>query len=162
MKLCGTLCILALITSQAMGGEAAWRMATTPNYQILSQLNDRETADWMRDFDQYILSISDLMQIDLRALPPLTVVIFARDKEYTPYKLLRPDGTTANVFGQFVRRQTWSMIAMAFDALDEHSRRTIDHEATHWIMSVDQSSQPACSAKASRNCFQHSRAGATK
>lgn len=143
MKLCGTLCILALITSQAMGGEAAWRMATTPNYQILSQLNDRETADWMRDFDQYILSISDLMQIDLRALPPLTVVIFARDKEYTPYKLLRPDGTTANVFGQFVRRQTWSMIAMAFDALDEHSRRTIDHEATHWIMSVDQSSQPA-------------------
>ncbi len=32
---------------------------------------------------------------------------------------------------------------MAFDALDERSRRTIDHEATHWMMSVDQSSQPA-------------------
>ena len=32
---------------------------------------------------------------------------------------------------------------MAFDALDEHSRRTIDHEATHWMMSIDQSPQPA-------------------
>jgi len=143
MKLRWAPCIFAIITSHALGGEAAWKMATTPNYQILSQLDDRETAQWMRDFDQYILSISDLMKIDVRALPPLTVVIFARDKDYTPYKLLRPDGTTANVYGQFIRRQTWSMIAMAFDALDERSRRTIDHEATHWMMSVDQSTQPA-------------------
>jgi tetratricopeptide (TPR) repeat protein len=143
MKLRWILCFFAIITSQAMGGDAAWKMAATPNYRILSQLNDRETAQWMRDFDQYILSISDLLKLDLRALPPLTVVIFASDKEYTPYKLLGPDGRTANVFGQFIRRRTWCMIAMAFDALDEHSRRTIDHEATHWMMSVDQSSQPA-------------------
>ena len=57
---------------------------------------------WMRDFDQYILSISDILNMDLGALPPLTVVIFAREKDYTPYKLQRPDGTTANVAGQFV------------------------------------------------------------
>ncbi len=76
MKLRWAVCIFAIITGHALGGEAAWKLATTPNYQILSQLDDRETAQWMRDFDQYILSISDLMKIDVRTLPPLTVVIF--------------------------------------------------------------------------------------
>src|ERR1700733_2848636 len=137
------LFLLVIITGQAVAPDPPWRTAATPNYRILSQLSDRETADWMRDFDQYILSVSDTLKMDLRALPPLTVVIFAHDRDYTPYKLQRPNGETANVAGQFERRQTWSMIAMASDSFDAQSRRVIFHEATHWLMGVDQSSQPA-------------------
>jgi hypothetical protein len=142
MKLRWLLCLFVILTGRVSAGEAPWRTASTPNYQILSQLNDRETASWMRDFDQYILSVSSTLRMDLRSLAPLTVVLFARDKDYAPYKLQRPDGTTANVTGQFVRRSTWSMISMASDSYDEQSRRVIFHEATHWLMSVDQSSQP--------------------
>jgi len=143
MNMRWVLCLFVLMCGQAVASDAPWRTATTPNYQILSQLNDRETAGWMRDFDQYILSVSGTLKMDLRALPPLTVVLFARDKDYTPYKLQRPDGTTANVAGQFARRSTWSTISMASDSFDEQTRRVIFHEATHWLMSVDQSSQPA-------------------
>jgi hypothetical protein len=143
MKLLSALCALVLLTGQAVAGEPVWRIATTPSYRILSQLDDRDTAEWMRDFDQYILSVSDLLRMDVRQLPPLTVIVFARDKDYTPYKLMRPNGTTANVGGQFVWHQTWSMIAMAYDAQDDQSRRAIHHEATHWLMSIDQSAQPA-------------------
>jgi hypothetical protein len=143
MKLLSALCAIVLLMGHAVAAEPAWRMATTPNYRILSELNDRDTADWMRDFDQYILSVSDLLRMDIRRLPPLTVIVFARDKDYTPYKLMRPNGTTANVAGQFIARQTWSMMAMAYDALDDQSRRAIHHEATHWLMSIDQAAQPA-------------------
>jgi hypothetical protein len=142
MKLLSVLCAIVLLTGHAVAAEPVWRIATTPNYRILSQLNDRDTADWMRDFDQYILSVSNLLGMDVRRLPPLTVIVFARDKDYTPYKVMRPNGTTANVSGQFIWRQSWSMIAMAYDAVDDESRRVIHHEATHWLMSIDQSAQP--------------------
>jgi hypothetical protein len=136
------LCLFVILSGRLFAGEAPWRTAATSNYQILSQLSDRETAKWMRDFDQYILSVSATLRINLRSLAPLTVVLFARDKDYAPYKLHRPNGSTANVNGQFERRSTWSMITMASDSFDDQSRRVIFHEATHWLMSVDQSSQP--------------------
>ena len=120
-----------------------WRMAETPHYRLFSQLDDNASRAWMRDFDQFIVSTAGVLNINIRALPPLTVVLFRRDKDYTPYKLLRPNGEVAPVAGQFVRRATWSVIGMARDADNEDLERTIHHEATHWLMSVDQERQPA-------------------
>ena len=137
------LCVLALATGPTFAADPAWKTATTPNYRIISQVSDLDTADWMRGFDEFVLATSTKLGISPHALPPLTVVIFARAKDFTPYKVLRPNGKTANVAGQFSWRPTWSVIAMAHDAFDDQSRRTIYHEATHWLMSVDQSSQPA-------------------
>jgi hypothetical protein len=137
------LCVLVLVNGQAWAGDAPWRTATTPNYRILSQLSDSDTADWMRGFDQFVSSTGTALGMNPRDLSPLTVVIFARGKDFTPYKLAGPSGKTAIVAGQFVWRRTWSMIAMASDAFDDQSRRTIYHEATHWLMSADQASQPA-------------------
>jgi tetratricopeptide (TPR) repeat protein len=138
------ICLLVLaVSSPAMAGDRPWRAAATPHYRLISQLSERDTAVWMREFDQFILSTTDILKMDVRALPPLTVVLFDRDKEYTPYKLLRPNGETADVAGQFVWRPTWSMIGMANATATEASRRTIYHEAMHWLMSVDQARHPA-------------------
>ena len=120
-----------------------WKMATTPHYQLFSQLEDADSRAWMRGFDQFILSTSSALNINIGALPPLTVVLFRRDKDYTPYKLLRPNGQVAPVAGQFARRATWSVVGMARDSDNEELERTIHHEATHWLMSVDQERQPA-------------------
>jgi hypothetical protein len=109
------LCLFAGLAGTSLASERDWRTTVAPYYRVLSQLNDRETAAWMRGFDQYVLSTSDTLKLDLRALPPLTVVIFDRDKDYAPYKPTRPNGrTAANVAGQFVWRPTWSMIGMAY------------------------------------------------
>jgi hypothetical protein len=137
------VCLLVLATSQVPAADGNWRMVDTPQYRVLSQLRDAETIGWMRDFDQFILSTSDVLQLDVKALPPLTVVIFDRDKGYAPYKLLRPNGRIANVNGQFIRRQTWSMIGMAHASDNAELRRVLQHEATHWLMSADQARQPA-------------------
>lgn len=120
-----------------------WRMVETPHYRLLTQASDREATQWMRDFDQFILSTTALMNIDRRALPQLTVVLFDRDRDYTPYKVLRPNGQVASVAGQFIRMPTWSVIGMPLGAGKDLTRATIFHEATHWLASVDQSRQPA-------------------
>ncbi len=135
--------LFAILAGQSLAGERTWRLVVAPHYRVLSELGDRDTLAWMRNFDQYIQSTSDFLKINLQALPPLTVVIFDRDKDYTPYKPMRPNGKTANVAGQFVWRPTWSMIGMAKETDSAELRSTLQHEATHWLMSGDQGRQPA-------------------
>jgi hypothetical protein len=135
--------ISVLLAGQSLASEPVWRLAVAPHYRVLSQVGDRDTAAWMRDFDQFILSTTDTLKINPNLLAPLTVVIFDRDKDFAPYKLMRPNGKTANVAGQFVWRTTWSAIGMAHQGDTTELRSILQHEATHWLMSVDQSRQPA-------------------
>jgi len=120
-----------------------WKTTVTPYYVLVSQTSDRESMQWMRDFDQFILSTADLVKLNVKSLPPLTVVLFDNDKSYTPYKLRLPDGKAANVAGQFIRRESWSVIGMEQNVRDDEARRTVFHEATHWLMSGNQARQPA-------------------
>jgi tetratricopeptide (TPR) repeat protein len=83
-----------------------------------------------------------MLSINLKALPPLTVILFLRDRDFEPYKMARPNGKTAGVAGEFIRQPTWSVIGLAEDVEDENTRRTIFHEGTHWLMSVDPTRQP--------------------
>ena len=90
--------LLVLATSSAVAAEPDWKIATTPHYRLLSQASERETTAWMRGFDQFILSTSDVLKINLQTLPPLTIVLFDRDKDYDPYKLQRPDGKIVTIY----------------------------------------------------------------
>jgi tetratricopeptide (TPR) repeat protein len=137
------VCVGALSGAHTVSAEPVWRTAVTPNYRVFSQLSDRDTSEWMRGFDQFIFSTSDVLHLNLHATPPLTVIIFAHDTDYQPYKPLRPNGRVANIAGQFVRRSSWSMISMAHDADSQQLRAILQHEATHWLMSSDPSPQPA-------------------
>jgi tetratricopeptide (TPR) repeat protein len=137
------IALLAMLAAPLTVSAAdAWRLVTTEHFRVLSQANDGVTAKWIRDFEQYIASTSDALGIKPRALPPLTMILFSRDKNYTPYKLKRPDGKPANVAGQFVTLGGISSIAMALDSEKEDARRTIFHEATHWLTSIDPNPQP--------------------
>jgi tetratricopeptide (TPR) repeat protein len=140
-----TVVILAgpMLSGHSVAGERPWRMTTTPYYRLLTQLDNGDSAAWMRQFDQFIESTADVLHLDLATLTPLTVVLFERDKDFEPYKLQRPNGLTANVAGEFMLRPTWSMIGMARESESEDTRHTLQHEATHWLMSVDQARQPA-------------------
>lgn len=145
--------LLVLATSAAIAADGDWKLATTPHYRLLSQASERETTAWMRGFDQFILSTSDVLKTDLRSLPPLTIVLFDRDRDYAPYKLQRPDGRTAAISGQFIRWPTLSMMGMAHAGNSEELRRTIQHEATHWLMSGSQRRQPAWFAEGIAELF---------
>lgn len=132
---------LAMPTAATAAAES-WRMVTTEHFRVLSQANDRDTARWIRDYQQFIAATSDALAIKPRALPPLTVILFARDRGFTPYKLMRPDGKAAKIAGQFVTFGGVSTIGMALDSEQAETRRTIFHEATHWLTSGSPDRQP--------------------
>ena len=58
-------CLLVLTTSQVLAADRPWRMVVTPQYRVLSQLRDGETDGWVRNFDQFILSNSEVLQVDV-------------------------------------------------------------------------------------------------
>ena len=146
-------CLFALLAGQSIASDHPWRLAVAPHYRVLSQLNDHDTAAWMRGFDQFVLSTSDTLKLDFGVLTPLTVVIFDSDRDFEPYKPMRPNGKTANVAGEFIWRPTWSVIGMAHEGDSAALRTTLQHEATHWLMSVDQSRQPAWFAEGIAELF---------
>ncbi|MEY2853529.1 MAG: hypothetical protein RL030_661 [Pseudomonadota bacterium] len=145
--------LVLVIAGPVAGAEQAWRLLQAQHYTVLSQLDDRETLAWARDYDQFIASITTTLRINPKALPPLTVILFERDKDFERYKVMRPDGRAASISGQFLRRPSWSMIAMSNDGERENTRNTIRHEATHWLMSVDPGRQPAWFAEGVAEMF---------
>ncbi len=137
------LAVLLLVpVSSALAADPVWRETKTEHYRVLSQLNDYATAEWIREYDQFIASTSNMLSINVKALPPLTVILFARSRDFIPYTPPRPNGQAANLAGLFVRQPTWSVIGLAQDSEDENTKHTIFHEGTHWLMSVDPARQP--------------------
>jgi tetratricopeptide (TPR) repeat protein len=120
---------------------------------VLSQLNSYDTAEWIREYDQFIASTSNMLSINVKVLPPLTVILFARSRDFAPYTPTRPNGQKANIAGLFVRQPSWSVIGLAQDSEDENTKHTIFHEGTHWLMSVDPARQPAWFAEGIAELF---------
>src|SRR5262245_43698747 len=105
--------LLALLAAgPTPAADSSWRTLEAAHFRVLSQLGDGKTTAWARDFNQFIVSMSGVLRIDPRRLPPLTVVLFARDRDFTPFMTARPNGKTANISGLTVRQPTWSVIAI--------------------------------------------------
>jgi len=119
-----------------------WNTLQAPHCLIVSQLSERETRDWATQFEQFTAVLRTSMVIDERALPPLTVVLFADSGQFAPYKPRTTDGKKRDVAGFFASRDTWGVIGLADAFNDEETRHVVLHEATHWIASATQVELP--------------------
>jgi hypothetical protein len=134
---------LSTLAAPMKGTRDTWRTVATEHFRVLSQLPDRETVAWAREFGQFIATMTSVLHIDARRLPPLTVVMFEDELDFIPYKPLQANGWPISSQGWFARRQTWSVIGLSRRADSDRQQRTIYHEATHWLMSVDRVRHPA-------------------
>lgn len=147
------LWLALLVASPAPSAETAWRTLEAEHFRVLSQLGDRDTIAWARDFNQFIASMSGVLHIDPRRLPPLTIVLFARNRDFIPFMTVRPNGKTANISGLTARQPTWSVIAIGPNPDRKGLRSTVYHEATHWLMSADEARRPAWYAEGTAVLF---------
>jgi tetratricopeptide (TPR) repeat protein len=135
--------LLLLWVSAAARAEPPWLSLQARNYTVISQLSERDTRAWAADFDQFIGSLTGVLGFQAATLPPVTVVLFARDSGFDAYRPAKPSGAVArNVSGYFYRRENFGVIGLAAGHDDEATRSTIQHEGVHWLMSVDPAPQP--------------------
>lgn len=136
-----TLALLAAVV--AARAEPRWRLVQTPELTVVSQLDDRSTGRWAEEFSQFIAELRRVFKAPRPHVAPLTVVLFARDRDFARYKPLRTDGRKPQpVDGFFHHRGNWSVIGLANRFDDEATRRLIFHEGVHWFTSNDPVNYP--------------------
>ena len=137
-------CLFAAALLAALPTRAApvWHQLAAPEFTVVSQLSEANTRAWADEFSQFIEALGGIVPMDLRALPPLTVVLFAAPEEFAPYRPLGPDGKPIDIAGFFSRHRSWAIIGLASRANDAATRHIIFHEGVHWGMSQIASNYP--------------------
>jgi len=109
-----------------------WLMLETPRFTIISQQKEKTTQEFAEEFNQFIAALRGVITADESRLPPLTIVLFNRGKDYQSYQPLRQDGKQAHwAAGMYNRTETWGVIGLS----SSDKRRTVFHEGAHWYMS---------------------------
>ncbi len=137
------ICLAASMAAPALAAGQGWRELDAAHYRVISQLDDQQTVAWAHDFDQFIATTSDLLRIDTEHLAPLTVLLFASGQELAPYQPAAGGAPMAGAGSEFVRKATWNVAGIAAERLDEAARQQFYHDATLWLLSADESRQPA-------------------
>lgn len=130
------LALLLMVSARAAGKEASWLKLTTSEFTLITSLKEKEARAWAGDFSQFIATMRSFFADGDRKLPPLTVVIFARERDYLDYRPLGTNGKPQPVMGFFSRRGSWAVVGLSDRYDSAELRRTIFHEGTHWFMSA--------------------------
>jgi hypothetical protein len=114
---------------------AQWTRLEAPTFDVVSQLDAAETTVWAGEFDGFIETLRQVYGLEARKLKPLTVVLFARDRAFAPFRPHTESGRANRVDGVFGLRPGWAVIGLGKDRGSDSTRRLIQHEATHWFLS---------------------------
>lgn len=141
-RLLGGVALAGILSPLFGAREANWLKVETPSFTVISALRERETVAWAGEFSQFVAALQRFITIDPRRLSPLTVVIFSRDRDFNPYRMLGLKGKPVEVAGFFSRRETWAVAGLASAESQEDMRRVIFHEGVHWFLSAFNRANP--------------------
>lgn len=143
-----TLALLLFCGFLLQGAQAAdsstWTKLSTPQFTVISQLDEEESLRWAADFQRFISALGQVIEVDVRALPPLDIVLFESRAEFAPYRASTQSGTVANLLGFFSNQGSWSVIGLPADTSGGriNALQLTYHEAVHWYASMLQGRYP--------------------
>ena len=119
-----------------IAAEEEWLYLQTPEFSVVSQLDERKTRRWAGEFDQFVSALFSLYAIERKGLPPLTIVLFDKTRNFAPYRPRTESGQANNVGGVFGRQANWSVMGSPEKSQSRETRRVLNHEAVHWFFSA--------------------------
>ena len=119
-----------------------WLRLSTPEFTIFTTLGESDASAWAGEFSQFVAALRGYFAVGDRAFPPLTMVLFARDRDFEKYRPLDAKGKPEPVAGFFGRHETWSVAGMGGGSMSEELRHTIFHEGVHWFLSTSETPSP--------------------
>ncbi len=126
------LCLLGL--RPLVAKEETWRKLSTPEFTLLTSLAEKDATRWTKEFAQFVAALRDHFHYK-GALPPLTMVVFAKTADFERFRPLRADGKPEEVDGFFYRHGSWSVAGLSGTTLSDEAKRIILHEGVHWFLS---------------------------
>lgn len=134
------LCLVG--ASLASAKERPWLNVSASEFTLFTDLPEKEAKEYAEEFAQYIAALRRYIPVNHRLLPPLSIVIFAAERDFDRYRPRHPSGKQLAVAGYFSRRDSWASIGLGGAQMDETVRRVIFHEGVHWFLSAFERSRP--------------------
>ncbi len=138
----GVLAVLALAAIPVALAKDTWLRVTEPEFTLITSLPEKGATVWANEFAQYVAALRSYFRNGDRALPPLTIVIFARDRDFEKYRPLGANGKPQEVTGFFCRHQSWAVAGLAGADASASVRHTVFHEGVHWFLSFQNQVNP--------------------
>lgn len=131
------LTLVLLLPGSALRAARAetWVKLVAPDFTVITPLPEKQAVAWAGQFAQYVAAQRSLFHAQQKILAPLTVVLFARDRDFHGYRPVGENGKPQEVDGFFLRHESWAVAGMAGSELTDELRRTIFHEGVHWFLS---------------------------
>ena len=122
--------------------EETWLRVATDEFTVITSLKEKEAAAWAGEFAQYVAALRNYFSASRHRLAPLTVVVFARERDFENYRPLGANGKPQPVAGFFLRHESWAVAGLAGADNSDAMRRTIFHEGVHWFLSGGEQANP--------------------
>lgn len=122
---------------------AQWRKIVTPRYTIITHASDHLTREMASDLDDFLGYVGKMVIIEPENLKPLTIVLFADDSEFDPFKPLTADGRNIDYVPQereaYMGSLTggingWSEISMAAQDYEHQTRHAMFVGCVFWYL----------------------------
>lgn len=113
----------------------SWVKVVAPQFTLYSPAKSADALQVAEEFQQFIDALGEVLTVDTRRLPPLTIVMFSQPKDFRGFRPRRPNGKPWDVAGFFSRQEGWAVFGLAGARLNADVRRTVFHEGVHWYLS---------------------------
>ena len=111
-----------------------WKKSVRPAFTLYSQIDERRTRAWIQQFEQFTAALDQVLSIDKRRLSRPTVILMRGERDFAPFRPLRPNGKPAEVAGYFIRGNDLNIIGLYGQDEPGETRRVIFHEGVHWYL----------------------------
>lgn len=132
----------AVVAADNKNVYTGWLKLSTPEFVVVTPLREKEAVAWAGEFAQYVAALRSYFKAEQRRLPPLTFVVFARERDFEAYRPLGADGKPEQVAAFFIRHEAWAVAGTGGSTLEKQMRHTIFHEGVHWFMSTAETPNP--------------------
>ena len=128
--------ILLAAGAASAGAEGVWTCVQSAHFSVLTPAGEAHAAAWAVAMEQFYQAMNaGLGRKNPPSPPPVTVVLFRRDRDFAPYRPLE-HGRPARLGGFFIRADDINVIALSLDGENAELQRTIQHETVHWYFST--------------------------
>lgn len=122
--------------SLAGASNQRWLKVASPEFTVITTMSEKEATAWAGHFAQFVAALHDFIPVDLKRLPPLTLVVFARERDFAPFRPRRANGSAVELAGFFSRRPSWAVAGVGGATMSGTTSSTVFHEGTHWFLSA--------------------------
>jgi hypothetical protein len=132
---------VGLLSQSSAAAREKWIHARTEHFEMFSSASERESRELLSKLEQFRATVLTLFPLRLDREPRATVVLFATDREFKPYRPLY-HGKSQDASGYFVGSADEAVIALAADGDFEATCEIIFHEYVHLLLRARGENQP--------------------